>query len=111
MLPYYQSARSPEEAPRVAVARKYDAQLASTRAEDIAAVSDMVKAEPALITPVTLMVLAVRLYDVGMRDEAVFWFYVAKDRFITLAEVLDLQHPALAPRRARVRAKEPAHWR
>jgi hypothetical protein len=26
----------------------------------------------------------------------VFWFYVAKDRFITLAEVLDLRHPGLA---------------
>jgi hypothetical protein len=96
VLPYYESARSAGEAPRVAVARKFDAQLASAKAEDIVAVSDAIKADPGLITPMTLMVLAIRSYDVGLRDDAVFWFYVAKDRFVTLAEVLDLRHPALA---------------
>lgn len=44
----------------------------------------------------TLMVLAIRLYDVGLRDEAVFWFYAAKHRCATLAAVLDMSHPALA---------------
>ena len=29
----------------------------------------------------TMMVLAIRLYDVGLRDDAVFWFYAAKDRY------------------------------
>ena len=47
----------------------------------------MVVADPKLVTPMTMMVLAVRLYDVGERDEAVFWFYVAKDRTVILTGV------------------------
>ena len=35
------------------------------------------------LTPMTIMVLAIRLYDVGLRDDAVFWFYAAKNRFAT----------------------------
>ena len=38
----------------------------------------------------TMMVLAIRLYDVGLRDDAVFWFYVARARYITLEDVLDV---------------------
>jgi len=41
-------------------------------------------------------VLAIRLYDVGLRDDAVFWFYAAKDRYATLAEVADMRSPALS---------------
>jgi len=44
----------------------------------------------------TLMVLAIRLYDVGLRDDAVFWFYVAKDRYIVMADVLDVKTQLLA---------------
>jgi len=51
---------------------------------------------PALVTPMTMMVLAIRLYDVGLRDDAVFWFYVAKDRYIILSEVLNVKTPQLA---------------
>jgi hypothetical protein len=29
----------------------------------------------------TLMVPAILHYDVGLRDKAVFWFYLAKDRY------------------------------
>jgi hypothetical protein len=49
-----------------------------------------------LVTPMTMMVLAIRLYDVGLRDDAVFWFYVAKDRYIVLSEVLNVKTPQLA---------------
>ena len=52
--------------------------------------------KPALVTPMTMMVLAIRLYDVGLRDDAVFWFYVAKDRYIVLSEVLNVKTPQLA---------------
>jgi hypothetical protein len=34
----------------------------------------------------TMMVLAIRLYDAGLRDDAVFWFYVAKDRLAWIEE-------------------------
>ena len=44
----------------------------------------------------TMMVLAIRLYDVGLRDDAVFWFYVAKDRTIVLSDVLNVKTPQLA---------------
>jgi len=97
VLPYYEAAQSPHGRPHVAVARHFDHLLSSNKREDIAAVRDMIQAQPERITPMTLMVLAVRLYDVGLRDDSVFWFYVAKDRFITMAEVLDMRSPDLAP--------------
>ena len=37
-----------------------------------------------------------RLYDVGLRDEAVFWFYIAKERYIVMSEVLNVKTQALA---------------
>jgi hypothetical protein len=42
------------------------------------------------------MVLAIRFYDVGLRDDAVFWFYAAKDRYLTLSEVVDVGAGGLA---------------
>jgi len=53
-------------------------------------------AEPKLVTPMTMMVLAIRLYDVGLRDDAVFWFYVAEDRYITLSQVIDIEDSGLS---------------
>lgn len=94
--PYYEAARQPGTAPRVSVAKAWDAQLASQRQEDIARVRDAIRADNAMITPMTLMVLAIRLYDTGQRDDAVFWFYAAKYRYATLAEVADVRSPALA---------------
>jgi len=94
--PYYQASTQPGGRPRVAVGKQFDALLASNRREDIVAVRDAILAKPDLVTPMTLMVLAIRLYDVGLRDDSVFWFYAAKNRFATLAEVLDLRAPALA---------------
>ena len=74
---------------QVAVDRALDRLLASNAAADVLKVRDMVAAKPAEVAPNTLMVLASRLYDVGQRDEAVFWFYVARYRFLTLVSVLD----------------------
>ena len=68
----------------------------STKREDILAARDLIVAKPKLVTPMTMMVLAIRLYDVGLRDDAVFWFYVAKDRYIVMSEVLDVKTQALA---------------
>ena len=93
--PYYAASREAGGKPRVAVGKQYNDQLGSSRREDILAVRDRIVAAPKLVTPMTLMVLAVRLYDVGLRDDAVFWFYAAKDRTIVMAEVLDVHHPGL----------------
>jgi hypothetical protein len=97
VTPYYQAARTPQEQPTVSVAREFDARLASTAREDIVAVRDAIQARPQSVTPITLMVLAIRLYDVGLRDESVFWFYVAKNRFFTMTDVLDMRSPGLRP--------------
>jgi hypothetical protein len=104
VLPYYQAAPIPDARPIVAVGKRFDDLLGSNRREDVIAARDMIRAEPRLVTPMTLMVLAIRLYDVGLRDESVFWFYVAKDRYVTLAEVLDVQSPALAQAAEAVRS-------
>lgn len=89
--PYYQAAPAPGDAPRVSVNRRFDAALSSTSHRDIAEIRDMVLADPDMLPPIALMVLAVRLYDVGLRDDAVFWFYVARARQITLEDVLDIE--------------------
>jgi hypothetical protein len=94
--PFYEAARTPGERPHVAVGGQYNTLLSSDRRDDILAVRDLVVAKPALVTPMTMMVLAIRLYDVGLRDDAVFWFYVAKDRYIVLSDVLNVKTPQLA---------------
>jgi hypothetical protein len=96
VTPYYQSAKAADGHPTVAVSTAFDTQLSSNKREDIGAVRDAIQAQSKLITPMTLMVLAIRLYDVGLRDDAVFWFYVAKDRYSTMANVLDMKAASLA---------------
>jgi len=102
--PYYQAADSAGERPQVAIGASLSGLLASTRRDDILAARDKVVADPKLITPMTMMVLAIRLYDVGLRDDAVLWFYVAKDRFITLSQVIDIERSGLAQVEDAVRA-------
>lgn len=94
--PYYQAADRADQPPQVAIGAGLSGLLASTRRQDIVAARDRIVAEPKLVTPMTMMVLAIRLYDVGLRDDAVFWFYVAKDRFITLSQVLDVERSGLS---------------
>jgi len=94
--PYYAAARHTGEHPRVAVGKQYDDLLSSNRRQDILAARHLIVAKPAVVTPMTMMVLAIRLYDVGLRDDAVFWFYAAKDRYIVMSEVLNVKAPGLA---------------
>jgi hypothetical protein len=96
VLPYYQSAQSPDGRPTIDVAKAFNTQLASNNKDDILTVRDAIQSQPQRITPMTLMVLAIRLYDVGLRDDAVFWFYVAKNRYITMSDVLNVRSPGLS---------------
>jgi hypothetical protein len=89
--PYYRAAEGADERPRVAIGESLSGMLRSNRCQDIVAARDSILDQPRLVTPMSLMVLAIRLYDVGLRDDAVFWFYVAKDRFITLSDVIDIE--------------------
>jgi hypothetical protein len=104
VAPFYEAAEHREEKPRVATSSGFDRQLASLRAADIAAVRDAVRAEPAAVSPITLMVLAIRLYDVGLRDDAVFWFHAARARMATAAAVLDTTFQEIAKVEATTRA-------
>jgi hypothetical protein len=96
VTPFYEAARTPDGQPQVAVGTQFNDLLASNRREDILAARDLIAAKPDLVTPMTLMVLAIRFYDVGLRDDAVFWFYVAKDRYIVMSDVLDTRTQLLA---------------
>ena len=89
--PFYAAAETPTGKPHVAVGDPFDALLASNSPEDVLRARDLIVQDPKLITPMTMMVLAIRLYDVGLRDDAVFWFYVAKDRFAVMSEVLEME--------------------
>jgi hypothetical protein len=94
--PFYRSAAAPDGAPLVAVGKQYNDLLASNKREDILAARDLIVASPKVVTPMAMMVLAIRLYDVGLRDEAVFWFYAAKERYIVMSDVLDVKTQLLA---------------
>ena len=95
VTPYYEAAKG-GAAPKVAVGTTYDTLLASNSREDIVRARDDINRNNSLVTPMTMMVLAIRLYDVGLRDDSVFWFYAAKDRFMTLAGVSDIKSRELA---------------
>jgi hypothetical protein len=94
--PFYDASHAPGERPQVSVGQQYNELLSSNRPENILAVRDLIVAKPGVVTPMVMMVLAIRFYDVGLRDDAVFWFYVAKERYIVMSEVLDVNSPALA---------------
>lgn len=94
--PFYEAAQTPDGRPKVIVGEQFNGLLSSNRREDILAARDLIAAKPAVVTPMTMMVLAIRLYDVGLRDDAVFWFYAAKERYIVMSEVLDVKTQTLA---------------
>lgn len=96
VTPYFAAAATPDGKPTVAVGESFNTLLASNRSEDIVAARDLIEQQPDRVTPMTMMVLAIRLYDLGRRDDAVFWFYVAKGRYITLASVIDIGAAGLA---------------
>ena len=94
--PFYRSAQTPDGQPQVGVGKQYNDLLASNKREDILAARDLIMAKPQVVTPMVMMVLAIRFYDVGLRDDAAFWFYAAKDRYIVMSDVLDVKTQLLA---------------
>lgn len=94
--PYYSAAQPGQAQPQVDVARAFDALLADGRAEQLDTVAAAIRANSGTVTPMTMMVLAIRYYDAGRRDDAVFWFYVAKDRYRSAARVIDFKDPRLS---------------
>jgi len=88
VTPYYSA--NAGKAENVKVYDKIDGLLKSGTLEDFRSAEKIVQDAPQMVTPMTLFVLSARAYDLGLRDEAVFWFYNAKNRAILLREVIDL---------------------
>jgi hypothetical protein len=89
--PYYVAGATYGAPPKVAVDPAYDALLSSKNPQDILKARDAIAAKPDLVKPQTLIVLAMRLYEIDLRDEAVFWYYAGRDRFLTMQMVLDMR--------------------
>lgn len=104
VTPYYSAARSGEAQPTVAVGKAFDALLTEGSEASLAKVVDAVQRDSGRVTPMTLMALAIRLDDAGLRDDSVFWFYVAKDRYLTASRVLDFSSAQLSGVRSAIGA-------
>ena len=89
--PYYVAGARFGEPPKVAVDPAVDKLLSSSKREDIQQAVLAIAAKPDLVKPETLIALSMRLYDVGLRDDAVFWYYAGRDRFLTMEQVLDMR--------------------
>ncbi len=89
--PYYFSGDKLNAPAKVAVDPHWDALLSSANRKDIQRVEDGIGAQPDLVKPQTLIALAMRLYDVDLRDDALFWYYAGRSRFLTMQAVLDMR--------------------
>ena len=110
--PYYLSGDKFNAPATVHVDPDWDKLLSSAKRADIRQAEQGIGAKPELVKPQTFIVLAMRLYDVGLRDDAVFWYYVGRSRFVTMEAVLDMRSLQLAQSAQTVqrfvRAAEPA---
>lgn len=89
VTPYYSA--NAGKAEFVKVYDKIDDLLKSGKVEDFKKTEKIVQDAPQMVSPITLFVLSARAYDLGLRDDAVFWFYVAKNRAILLRGVIDME--------------------
>ena len=89
VTPYYSA--NAGKAEFVKVYDKIDDLLKSGKVKDFKKTEKIVQDAPQMVSPITLFVLSARAYDLGLRDDAVFWFYVAKNRAILLRGVIDME--------------------
>lgn len=80
----------------VRVYNKIDALLMSNKKADYEQAAKIVQADPELVTPMTMAVLSARAYDMGLRDEAIFWYYASTFRLMMLDDVLDISKMKMA---------------
>ena len=89
--PYYYSGEALNAPARVNVDPDWDKLLSSPNRKDIRQAELGIGNNPDLVKPQTMIVLAMRLYDVDLRDDAVFWYYAGRARFLTMQAVLDMR--------------------
>lgn len=83
VTPFYDS-----EGPQVAVG-EFSERLARADAESIVAVMGEMREKMASLPATAMYVAAVRLYDLGRRDESLYWFYSAQLRARLFQALLD----------------------
>lgn len=83
VTPFYNS-----EGPTVNIG-KFSKELAAANKQSIKATVATMKQEMATLPAVSMFVAAARLYDLGYRDESVYWFYVAQYRARLFQALLD----------------------
>lgn len=89
--PYYFSGDKLNAPAKVNVDPDWDNLLSSANRNDIKRAEQGIGAQPDLVKPQTMLALAMRLYDVDLRDDALFWYYVGRSRFLTMEAVLDMR--------------------
>lgn len=102
--PFYIAGTTYGAPAKVTIDPAYDKLLSSMKRADVVKVEHGIEAKPELVKPETLIAMAMRLYDVGLRDDAVFWYYVGRDRFVTMEFVLDMRSMQLARPNAAIEA-------
>lgn len=88
VTPYYNS-----DPLQVNVGR-YSQELTSATAASAGELAAKLKQEWATLPVETMYVLAIRLYDLGLKDESVYWFYTAQFRARLLSALLPADTPA-----------------
>ena len=82
VTPYYNS-----KGPQIKVG-KYSKELTSATDKSIVKLAEKMKVEWATLPVETMYVMSVRLYDLGRKDDAVYWFYSAQLRSRLFQSVL-----------------------
>jgi len=83
VTPYYDS-----KGPKVEVG-EFSKKLASADAKSVLELAAEMKKEKEKVRTEAMFVLAIRLYDLGHKDDAVYWFYTAQFRARLFAMILD----------------------
>ena len=86
VTPFYNS-----EGPEVGVEPLAEV-LATATAATIGAVAEAVRGALVVMPAHTLFVLAIRLYDLGWREEGLYWFYMAQYRARLLRQLQDADY-------------------
>ena len=82
VTPYYNS-----KGPQIDVG-DYSKELVAATSDSIAALSTKLKEKWSSLSVETMYVLSIRLYDLGQKDDAVYWFYSAQFRAKLFASIL-----------------------
>jgi hypothetical protein len=82
--PFYSGPKAGQDNPEyINVCKRFNQRLMSGKSDEILAIENEILNDQEYIktvTPMTLFVLSARLYDVNLRDRAVFWYYVGQSR-------------------------------